>query len=393
MSRYEALHEELGPLLTRQLVAIMAPTALIAITLIAMADSLRFGLTGALATLVTLPLLLHPLWRLLIPAYRSRSERRATIRRELQELDRHISAIFAGYRERQQGEHFKKAYELAGRPVRDLEEALSVGMFRERREVFVTAFMRQGIAVRVTASIGSPMRCSAADNPSRWKEHVERLGCDEIRQYHNHPVHDGHTSPSRTDVRTSKTLRKLLGPHGSEAALADHLLEPRTGMEGLRARHAGKALAALRVRCCRIDAAGPSAHFRGARSPDHLQEIFTVGRQLALTDPRQRGQCLRVHRPLTHHFRQRGVMKNHIGRYVLRFGERHAQFAQRFPEFPVCGRGKTSRRSTAGLSGAASSPASSPPALRDAATAAPRRAARPGRHRSDAAHRAHLHPR
>ena len=87
-------------------------------------------------------------------------------------------------------------------------------MFRERREVFVTAFMRQGIAVRVTASIGSPMRCSAADNPARWKEHVERLGCDEIRQYHNHPVHNGHTAPSRTDIRTSKTLRKLLSPHG-----------------------------------------------------------------------------------------------------------------------------------------------------------------------------------
>jgi hypothetical protein len=27
-------------------------------------------------------------------------------------------------------------------------------------------------------------------------------------------VHHGHTAPSRTDIRTSKTLRKLLGPHG-----------------------------------------------------------------------------------------------------------------------------------------------------------------------------------
>ncbi len=215
MSRYEALQEELGPLLIRQLVAAMAPASLISIALVAMTDNLRFGLTAALASLIALPLLLHPLWRLLIPAYRSRSERRAAIRRELRGLDRRIAAIFAGYRERQQGEHFKKAYELAGRPVRDLEEALSVGMFRERREVFVTAFMRQGIAVRVTASIGSPMRCSAADNPARWKEHVERLGCDEIRQYHNHPVHNGHTSPSRTDVRTSKSLRTLLGPHGA----------------------------------------------------------------------------------------------------------------------------------------------------------------------------------
>lgn len=214
MSRYEALHKELGPLTRRQHVAIMLPTVIAAATIGFSAANYRSGLALALAALLLLPLPLHFLWRHFFSAYRNGSERRATVRRELRGLDRRISAIFAGYRERQQREHFKKAYELTGRPVRELEEALSVGMFRERREVFVTAFMRQGVAVRVTASIGSPMRCSAADNPARWKEHFERLGCDEIRQYHNHPVHDGHTSPSRTDVRTSKTLRKLLGPHG-----------------------------------------------------------------------------------------------------------------------------------------------------------------------------------
>jgi hypothetical protein len=192
----------------------MLPTLVTAITLAFSADDFRTGLPLVLAALLLLPVPLHFLWRSLWPGYRAGATRRTAIRRELRQLEQRISAIFAGYRERQQGEHFKKAYELAGRPLRELEEALSVGMFRERREVFVTAFMRQGIAVRVTASIGSPMRCSAADNPARWKEHIERLGCDEIRQYHNHPVHHGHTAPSRTDIRTSKTLRKLLGPHG-----------------------------------------------------------------------------------------------------------------------------------------------------------------------------------
>ena len=215
MSRYEVLHTELGPLTRRQHVVIMLPTVITAMTIGFSASNYRSGLALALAALLLLPLLLHFLYRRLFPAYSNISDRRAAIRGELHGLDKRITAIFAGYRDRQQGEHFKKAYELAGRPLRDLEEALSVGMFREQREVFVTAFMRQGIAVRVTASIGSPMRCSAADNPARWKEHLERLGCDEIRQYHNHPVHDGHTSPSRTDVRTSKTLRKLLGPHGA----------------------------------------------------------------------------------------------------------------------------------------------------------------------------------
>jgi hypothetical protein len=214
VSRYEVLQAELGPLTRRQRVAIMLPTVVAAIALAFSADNYRTVLALVLAALLLLPVPLHFLWRSLWPGYRARAARCAAIRRELRQLDQRISAIFAGYRERQQGEHFKKAYELAGRPLRELEEALSVGMFRERREVFVTAFMRQGIAVRVTASIGSPMRCSAADNPARWKEHVERLGCDEIRQYHNHPVHNGHTAPSRTDIRTSKTLRKLLSPHG-----------------------------------------------------------------------------------------------------------------------------------------------------------------------------------
>ena len=215
MSQYEVLQAELAPLSRRQHVAIMLPTVVAAVALGLSASNYRSGLTLALAALLLLPIPTHYLWRTLFPAYRQHADRRAAIQRELRGLDKRITAIFAGYRERRQGEHFKKAYELAGRPLRELEEALSVGMFRERREVFVTAFMRRGIAIRVTASIGSPMRCSAADNPARWKEHVERLGCDEIRQYHNHPVHDGHTSPSRTDVRTSKTLRTLLGPHGT----------------------------------------------------------------------------------------------------------------------------------------------------------------------------------
>jgi hypothetical protein len=74
--------------------------------------------------------------------------------------------------------------------------------------------MRTGVAVRVTASIGSPYKCAAADNPVRWAEHVERLGCDEVRQYHNHPAYHGDTRPSSRDFRTSGSLRVLLGSHG-----------------------------------------------------------------------------------------------------------------------------------------------------------------------------------
>lgn len=190
----------------------MGPVAAVALPAVALAGS-GARLWLVLALLVLLPLVLHWLWRATIPTYRTWSNRSSTIRAEIAGLKRQVRAVYNKYRVRQKGQQFKQVYSLAGRQVRELEEALSVGMFRERREVFVTAFMRNGVAVRVTASIGTPFRCSAADNPARWKEHVEKLGCDEIRQYHNHPDHNGRTVPSKTDIRSSGTLRRLLGAH------------------------------------------------------------------------------------------------------------------------------------------------------------------------------------
>ncbi len=216
MSRYETLRTELGRLKTRQAIAVMAPAAATAVLLIQAVDTGGAKLLAGLATLVVLPLILHRLWRLTFPAYRAWSDRSSQISAEIADLKTRIASLFEKYRERQKGEHFKQAYKLTGRTIRELEEALSVGMYRERREVFVTAFMRRGVAVRVTASIGSPFRCSAADNPARWRDHVESLRCDEIRQYHNHSVHNGSTGPSPTDVKTSGALKVLLGPHSAK---------------------------------------------------------------------------------------------------------------------------------------------------------------------------------
>jgi hypothetical protein len=121
-----------------------------------------------------------------------------------------VDSIFSKYRERIKGERFKKVYRLSGKTLHDLEEALSVGMYREGYEIFVTAFMQKDVAIRVTASIGSPYRCSPADKPEKWEHHYERLGCDQIRQYHNHSVHNGKTEPSQEDYKTSKFLESIL---------------------------------------------------------------------------------------------------------------------------------------------------------------------------------------
>jgi hypothetical protein len=216
VSRYDDLRLELAALRRRQALAILPPAAVTALVATVSADNAYTAVVIGLVTLMLLPLTLHGLGRLVVPRYRTLSDRASKTSADMTLLGRRVDDIFEGYRERRKGEQFKQAYDLAGRPLRDLEEALSVGMFRERREVFVTAFMRDGVAVRVTASIGSPFRCAAGDDPARWAGHVERLGCDEVRQYHNHPVHTGHTRPSRTDIRTARTLAAMLGPHGAK---------------------------------------------------------------------------------------------------------------------------------------------------------------------------------
>jgi hypothetical protein len=178
----------------------MVPTAATAVLVLYAADTGAAKALAGLATLVLLPFVLHQVWRFAIPAYRRWADRSTQIRAEIGDLRTRIATVFATYRERRKGERFKQAYELTGRSVRGLEEALSVGMYRER----------------VTASIGSPFRCAASDDPARWQDHVERLGCDEVRQYHNHPVHTGSTRPSQADVKTAQALRGILGPHGTK---------------------------------------------------------------------------------------------------------------------------------------------------------------------------------
>lgn len=215
-SRHDALAAERRDLSQRRALAVALPAALALVGLLAAGAAVPGGPLAALVAAIALPFVLDRVLRLAWPAYRGWARRSAEIARALRLARERVGEVFARYRERQRGETFKRAYDLAGRDTRALEEALAVGMHREGREVFVTAFMREGRALRVTASIGSPFRCRAADDPSRWAEHVERLGADEVRQYHNHPEHGGHTEPSRADLRANTALRGLMGAHGDK---------------------------------------------------------------------------------------------------------------------------------------------------------------------------------
>lgn len=213
MSTYERLSAEALILRKQQILMLTLMTIPVVVVAYGLADRATQGLTQGAVAMVITPAMAHGALLLVSRRYRAACQRASAIRAEVRTLEQALAARFGAFRRRRQGESFKKAYGLAGRDVPSLEEALAVGMYREGREVFVTAFVRRGVVVRATASIGSRYRCRPTDDPAKWRDHLDRLGCDEIRQYHNHPVHEGGTAPSAGDTRSSRQLKKLLGPH------------------------------------------------------------------------------------------------------------------------------------------------------------------------------------
>jgi DNA repair protein RadC len=158
------------------------------------------------------PALLRSLLEIFSQRYRRFSRTYSELKATTRGLSEQVQKIYDAHPPRRKGKQFKTAYALNGRDLADFERAMAIGMKFEAKEVFVTAFLRQGKVVRVTASIGSPFRCSAADNPRLWSGHYLRLGCDEIRQYHNHPDYRNHSEPSRQDRRSNAQLQGILEP-------------------------------------------------------------------------------------------------------------------------------------------------------------------------------------
>lgn len=139
--------------------------------------------------------------------------------RDLQVEERHIvqrvRQFYSTYPRRNKGEKFKLALGLAGRSVQEFEFAIAAGMWAEGREVWVTAFCHHSRVRKVFASIGSARRCKPTENVYAYPNHIRRLECDEIRQYHNHPGPTTRTEPSRIDIQTAASLSGFLAPYRS----------------------------------------------------------------------------------------------------------------------------------------------------------------------------------
>jgi len=97
---------------------------------------------------------------------------------------RNIDHVFKNMTQGKRARPFKKAYSLQGPKFsqkRSERKRLQSELFTKNGEVFVAAFMRNGIAVRITPSIGfRPYKCSASII-LRNGFYLSKLRCTELR--------------------------------------------------------------------------------------------------------------------------------------------------------------------------------------------------------------------
>lgn len=158
----------------------------------------------------------HLLRKYFFNGYRKKLQRIKEIESISTDMEKRVEKIYQRFPKRYNGQQFKVAFSLQGRELPNFEETLAAGMLKESKEVFVTAFMKNNKAVRVTATIGREEVCFNSDDMGKWRYHLDRLKCDRILQYHNHPGTDNKTKPSYTDLHTTKKIKKHLGEHSGK---------------------------------------------------------------------------------------------------------------------------------------------------------------------------------
>lgn len=148
------------------------------------------------------------------PWYCKKHRALLNINTEIGRLSRRVAEFYESVPKRSFRSLFKKHYDLTGKTLQEFERFLAIGMRHERREVWVAAFCRGELVLRVTATIGSAYRCRPSDDLSRWPSHAEKLHCTSIRLYHNHPGSCRSTNPSPQDRRTAQVIENFLTVSG-----------------------------------------------------------------------------------------------------------------------------------------------------------------------------------
>jgi hypothetical protein len=144
------------------------------------------------------------------PWYCQKHQALLNVNTEIGRLSRRVAELYESIPKRSFRSLFKKHYDLSGKALQEFERLVAIGMRHERREVWVAAFCRGEMVMRVTATIGSAYRCKPSDDLSQWPYHAEKLHCTSIRLYHNHPGSCRSTNPSAQDRRTAHVIDNLL---------------------------------------------------------------------------------------------------------------------------------------------------------------------------------------
>ena len=164
---------------------------------------------------VTLSILSHFILSVVSEKYSYLVTRLRELDRKRADIRKRIESLIAKYPCRNYGERFKTAFDLSGKDLRTFEQAIAMGMLKEAKEVWITAFLKKGKVVKVNATIGWGSGCKPSENVLRWIHHLERHEADEVRQYHNHPTRKNSTHPSPRDFASSNDLKHVLGRYSN----------------------------------------------------------------------------------------------------------------------------------------------------------------------------------
>lgn len=109
---------------------------------------------------------------------------------------------------------FENLYQLNGKTIDEFEKAMVAGMWYCAREVFVAAFIKNGVVIRVSANVGDLVSCGPGEDVCTWVSLCKQMNCDYVRVYHNHPEFNNNTGSSEADRHFLATLESILDPKG-----------------------------------------------------------------------------------------------------------------------------------------------------------------------------------
>lgn len=89
-------------------------------------------------------------------------------------------------------------------------------MFNEHREVSVTIFVRNNIAIRAAANLGNLSSVRTTDNILKWGKYARDNGCSVVRHYHNHPGRSTENGPSEQDLVFFENNKRRLDAAGTQ---------------------------------------------------------------------------------------------------------------------------------------------------------------------------------